>query len=72
MKQKMIYISDELFEALKKEKASALIARLLNEHFKMLDTKKLPLEERKKALAIQKIELEALKKIEELKNEKSI
>jgi hypothetical protein len=69
VKNKTICIDDEIFNRLgQEENASALINRLLVEHFKTNATKELSLEERKKNLMIKKIELEALKKMEAIQN----
>ena len=68
MAQRYIYLSDELNAKLKTEmNASGLIQTLLRQHYEMDATKKLSLAERKQILAIKKIELDALKKIEEAK-----
>jgi len=66
MKQKMIYISDEMFEALKQENASALIERLCREHFKSQDTKTMTEEQRQIRIKELEIKLEAMKKLREM------
>jgi len=69
MAQRYIYLSDELNNRLKQEaNASGLIQQLLREHFKFEDNKTISPEERKKRMAILKIEIEAAKKAEEIMN----
>ena len=65
MKQKMIYISDEMFEALKKENASALVERLCQEYFKKADLKNMTPEQRAERIKVLEIEIEAEKKLRE-------
>jgi hypothetical protein len=67
MKIKQIYISDENHDKLKEVNASALVNELLTNHFKNM--KKETKSEIETKLRIAKIELEATKKIEGLKNE---
>jgi len=66
MKIKQLYISDENFENLKGINASALVNELLNNYFKTLIPKSE--EELLKEIKVKKIELEAMKKIEEVEN----
>lgn len=69
MKQKMIYISDELHEALRTEdNASALVGRLLTEHYNFKELKDLSPEEIDKRIQILKTKLEAKRKIEAIQN----
>lgn len=68
-KQKMIYISDEMFEELRKEEnASALIVRLLMEHFASTNIKKMTPEQREEKIKILEIEIAAEKAVREVKN----
>jgi predicted aspartyl protease len=69
MKQKMIYISDEIFEQLKgSENASALVEKLCREHFQSTEVKTMTPEQRSKRIAILEIELEAMRKKKEVEN----
>jgi hypothetical protein len=69
MAQRYIYLSDELNTRLKEEEnASALIVRLLVEHYQLKDIKEMTPEEIDKRIATLKIKLEAKKKIEAIQN----
>ncbi len=72
MKQKMIYITDENFEALKEINASALINEMLNDYFKMKKEKTKDPEVLKKEIEILKIQIEAENKIKEIDPDVSI
>jgi hypothetical protein len=64
-----VYIYDDVEEKLKKEEnVSALINRLLREHFAKNSIDTLTLEQKEKLLEIKRIELEAHKKIAEVQN----
>lgn len=69
----MFYAQDEIRENLKSiSNRSELINQLLRDHFKRTSIETLPLDEQEKVLLkelqIKKIEIEALKKIEEVEN----
>ena len=68
MKQKMLYLSDENFDKLKGINASALVNELLNEHFQRSDVKTMTPEQRAFRIKELEIELEAVNKLEALKN----
>ena len=66
MAQRYIYLSDELNARLKQEEnASGLIQQLLAQHYEL--SKKKSKAEIRQQILIKKIELEAIKKIEEAK-----
>jgi hypothetical protein len=70
MAQRYIYLPNELNLRLKQEdNVSALIVQLLNQHYQIKSIDNLSVEEIEKQIQIKKIELEAMKKIEELNNE---
>ena len=73
MVNKTISLSREIFDKLAKEdNASALIERLLREHFKTMNDEQMTPEERQKRIALLKVEIEAAKKAEEIMNGKPL
>ena len=68
MKIKQVYISDDNFNALKDINASALVNKLLTNHFGNADTNKMTFEEKQKEIAILEAKIEAKKKIEAIQN----
>ena len=66
----MFYIDEDNWEHLSREEnRSRVINNLLREYFKSKETESFSIEEREKNLKIKKLELETLKKIEEIENE---
>jgi len=68
-KPKYIYFTDELAEKLSQEEnASALICELLRNYYEQAKEEKMTPEELDKKIAMLEIQVEANKKMEELKN----
>lgn len=67
MKQKMIYISDENFDKLKGENASALINDMITRHFQEVNHKSMTYEQKIQRIKELELKLEFEKKLEELK-----